>query len=140
GTAGRSELPHVTSRAARPQPPVTYVLLAKAPVPGQVKTRLTPRYSAHEAAALASAALLDTLDVVRAATALADGGERRLACALTGDLDRAAAPAALRAALLGFDVVPQRGAGLGERIAHAHEDAAGADGATVQIGMDTPHA
>ena len=133
-------------------PPVTFVVLAKAPVPGQVKTRLTTAYSEHEAAALAAAALLDSLDAVRAAATLGRGAERRLVCALSGDLDDAAAPDALRAGLAGFDVVPQRGHGLGPRIAAAHADAgapAGSAagtitgttaGATVQIGMDTPHA
>ena len=121
-------------------PPVTFVVLAKAPVPGQVKTRLTSAYSEHEAAALAGAALLDTLDAVAAAGAVALTGERRLACALTGDLDRAAASGALRSALARFEVVGQRGTGLGERIGHAHRDAAGDFGATVQVGMDTPQA
>ena len=119
--------------------PVTYVVLAKAPVPGRVKTRLTSAYSEHEAAALASAALLDTLDAVRTAAALGTGG-RPLVCALTGELDAAAAPDALRTGLSGFRVVEQRGTGLGGRIAAAHLDAAGGTGATVQVGMDTPHA
>ncbi|MGI3781687.1 MAG: hypothetical protein ACRYG2_13010, partial [Janthinobacterium lividum] len=70
-------------------PPVTFVVLAKAPVPGLVKTRLTTAYSEHEAAALAGAALLDSLDAVAAAAASAGPAERRLVCALTGDLDRA---------------------------------------------------
>jgi glycosyltransferase A (GT-A) superfamily protein (DUF2064 family) len=116
------------------------VVLAKAPVPGQVKTRLTTAYSPHEAAALAAAALLDSLDAVGTAAALGGVAHRRLVCALTGDLDQSAAPAALRSALAAFDVVPQRGQGLGERLAHAHHDAAVRGGATVQIGMDTPHA
>ena len=115
-------------------------MLAKAPVPGLVKTRLTTAYSAHEAAALAGAALLDSLDAVTAAAATAGPAHRRLVCALTGDLDRAAAPDALRSGLAGFEVVAQHGQGLGERIAFAHRDAAGDFGATVQIGMDTPQA
>ena len=131
----------MTSAPVRPAPPATFVVLAKAPVPGQVKTRLTTAYSEHEAAALAAAALLDSLDGVRAAAALDPDADRPLVCALTGDLDRAAAPVALRSGLTGFRVLPQRGRGLGERIAHAHRDAAGDDdGATVQIGMDTPQA
>jgi glycosyltransferase A (GT-A) superfamily protein (DUF2064 family) len=129
----------VTPRTPDGRPPVSFVVLAKAPVPGQVKTRLTTAYSEHEAAALATAALLDSLDAVRAATALAPGAERRLVCALSGDLGHAAAPEALRAGLEDFDVLPQRGRGLGDRIAAAHADAA-ESGATVQIGMDTPQA
>jgi len=128
----------VTYAPTRPLPPVTFVVLAKAPVPGQVKTRLTTAYSDHEAAALAGAALLDSLDAVGAAAA--GVADRHLVCALTGDLDHAAASAALRSGLAPFTVVEQRGNGLGERIAHAHRDAAGDFGATVQIGMDTPQA
>jgi glycosyltransferase A (GT-A) superfamily protein (DUF2064 family) len=128
----------VTSAPARALAPVTFVVLAKAPVPGLVKTRLTTVYSEHEAAALAGAALLDSLDAVGAAAA--DRDDRHLVCALSGDLERAAAPTALRQGLVPFTVVPQRGTGLGERIEHAHRDAAGDFGATVQIGMDTPQA
>lgn len=45
------------------------VVIAKSPVPGAVKTRLTPPYTAQEAAALAEAALRDTLSAVAAAPA-----------------------------------------------------------------------
>ena len=132
----------MTSAPTSDQPPagpsVTFVVLAKAPVPGRVKTRLTTAYSDHEAAALAAAALLDTLDLVR--TAVRPGSGDRLVCALTGDLRQAAAPAALDTGLAEFAIVAQRGVGLGERIAYAHRDAAGDFGASVQVGMDTPHA
>src|SRR5690606_16843936 len=47
----------------------TLLVIAKAPVPGRVKTRLTPPFSPVEAAALAEAALCDTLDVVCATPA-----------------------------------------------------------------------
>ena len=39
-------------------------MIAKEPLPGRAKTRLTPPCTPAEAAALARAALLDTLDVV----------------------------------------------------------------------------
>ena len=39
------------------------IVLAKAPVPGRVKTRLTPPFTPQEAAMLAEAALFDTLEV-----------------------------------------------------------------------------
>src|SRR5262249_3936520 len=46
---------------------VSHVLvMAKAPVPGRVKTRLCPPCTPTEAAALAEAALADTLDAVAA--------------------------------------------------------------------------
>ena len=37
------------------------IVVAKSPVPGRVKTRLVPPYTHVEAAALAEAALADTL-------------------------------------------------------------------------------
>ena len=45
---------------------VTLAVIAKAPVAGRVKTRLTPPCTPEQAAALAEAALRDTLDAVRA--------------------------------------------------------------------------
>lgn len=121
---------------------VTYLVFAKAPVPGTVKTRLTPSYSYDEAAALAAAALLDTLDAVLAAAR--PGGQDRHGqrlppvVALSGDPARARGSEAVRRALDDFTVIEQCGEGLGPRLAHAHCAAAGELGATVQIGMDTP--
>jgi len=97
------------------------LVVAKAPVPGRVKTRLCPPLSPEEAAAVAEAALADTLDAV-----LACGAERRIV-ALDG------APGPWLPA--GFEVLPQRGGGLDERLANAWADAGGAG---LQIGMDTP--
>ncbi|HEY2173501.1 MAG TPA: DUF2064 domain-containing protein [Mycobacteriales bacterium] len=47
----------------------TYIVIAKEPVPGRVKTRLTPDVTAADAAELAAAALQDTLDAVDATPA-----------------------------------------------------------------------
>ena len=58
------------------------LVLAKAPEPGRVKTRLCPPLTPAEAADLAAAALLDTLDAVRAVP----GG--RCVVALAGRLVR----------------------------------------------------
>lgn len=46
----------------------------------------------------------------------------------------------IRAALAGWQLIPQRGAGLAERLAHAHADAAVVEPGQplLQIGMDTP--
>lgn len=131
-----------TTRDVRPGPgvaePATFLVIAKAPVPGSVKTRLTPAYSEHEAAALAAAALLDTLEAVRQAARLGRADGPVPVVALAGDLDQAPAAADLRTGLAEFTVIGQDGTGLGPRLAHAHRTAAGELGATVQIGMDTP--
>jgi glycosyltransferase A (GT-A) superfamily protein (DUF2064 family) len=101
------------------------IVIAKEPVPGQVKTRLTPPYTPAEAAALAEAALADTLAAVaRAAVA-------RRVLALAGEPGRWLPP--------GFDVIGQRGASLDERIAWALADVrASWQAPAVLIGMDTP--
>ena len=107
------------------------IVLAKAPVPGRVKTRLTPPFTPQEAALLAEAALADTLE--------AGAGARFARHTLALD-DQRAAPAALRAELPArFEVSPQRGKGLDERIAAAFDDAyAQIALPVVLIGMDTP--
>ena len=47
--------------------PVIFLVVAKAPVPGQAKTRLAASVGEQAAADIAAAALLDTLDAVAAA-------------------------------------------------------------------------
>ncbi|MBP2340715.1 rSAM/selenodomain-associated transferase 1 [Saccharothrix coeruleofusca] len=109
------------------------LVVAKAPVPGAAKTRLTPPATPGQAAEIAAAALLDTLDAV-----LRTPGVRPVV-ALTGDLSAACRRAELRAALRRFLVLPQRGADFAERLANAHADTARRHGLPVlQIGMDTP--
>lgn len=103
------------------------IVIAKAPVPGRVKTRLSPPCSPEQAAQLASAALADTLAAVRATPV------RRRVVAFDGD--------PRLADMHGLDVLPQRGATLGERLAHAFADACAGPGArlpTLLLGMDTP--
>ena len=99
----------------------TLIVIAKAPVPGRVKTRLSPPCTPDQAAALARAALQDTLD----AAACAAAGRRVVA--LDG------APGDWLPS--GFEVIAQRGDGLGERLACAFEDVGGP---AFLIGMDTP--
>jgi rSAM/selenodomain-associated transferase 1 len=98
------------------------LVIAKAPVPGRVKTRLTPPFTPEQAAALARAALTDTL----AAASAARGAARRV-IALDGDPGPWLPP--------GFDVIPQRGNGLAERLAAAFQDVGGP---AFLVGMDTP--
>jgi glycosyltransferase A (GT-A) superfamily protein (DUF2064 family) len=89
--------------------------------------------SPAEAAGVAAASLLDTLDAVLAAPVA------HRVVALTGDLDRAERADEVRARLARLDVVAQRGEGLGERLAAAHADAHALTGTPLlQIGMDTP--
>jgi len=98
------------------------LVLAKAPEPGRVKTRLTPPCTPDEAAGLAAAALADTL----AAAARARGAARRI-LVLDGEPDGWLPD--------GFEVVPQRGDGLAARLAAAFEDTGGP---AFLVGMDTP--
>jgi hypothetical protein len=114
--------------------PVVVLVVAKAPVPGQAKTRLAASIGAQAAADIAAAALLDTLDAVAAAQV------QSRVVALTGDLADASGGDEIRSRLADFTVVPQRGAEFAERLANAHIDAAEAAGGlpVLQIGMDTP--
>jgi glycosyltransferase A (GT-A) superfamily protein (DUF2064 family) len=114
--------------------PVVVLVVAKAPVPGQAKTRLAAGVGAPAAAHIAAAALLDTLDAV------ADAPVAARVVALTGSLDDAASVDEIRSRLADFTVVPQRGDDFAERLANAHLDAAAAAGGlpVLQIGMDTP--
>lgn len=108
-----------------PRTAPTFIVIAKAPVPGRSKTRLTPPCSPEQAAELAEAALRDTL------AAVAEAPAARRVVVLDG------APGAW---LPGdFEVLPQRGDGLDERLAAAFQDVdADATGGAVLVGMDTP--
>ncbi|MBY8876199.1 TIGR04282 family arsenosugar biosynthesis glycosyltransferase [Actinacidiphila acidipaludis] len=99
----------------------TLMVIAKEPVPGRVKTRLTPPFTPEQAAVLAEAALADTLAAVAATPA-----RRRLLV-----LDGAPGPWLPP----GIDVVPQSAGGLDERLAAAFGRC---DGPALLIGMDTP--
>jgi uncharacterized protein len=101
------------------------MVIAKEPVPGHVKTRLTPPFSPQQAADLARAALADSLAAAAAVPAA------RHVIALDGT------PGPWVPA--GAQVLAQRGAGLDERIAAALSDAYGGLAVpVVLIGMDTP--
>jgi glycosyltransferase A (GT-A) superfamily protein (DUF2064 family) len=112
---------------------VRLLVVAKAPHPGQAKTRLAATVGADAAADVAAAALLDTL-----ATAAAGFGPARCHLALAGTLDGCAREHDLRRALSGWTVRPQRGDGFPQRLAAAHADVG--PGPVVQVGMDTPQA
>jgi rSAM/selenodomain-associated transferase 1 len=97
------------------------VVIAKAPRAGHSKTRLCPPCTPRQAAALARAALADTLEAVRATPA------SRHVLVLDGEPGDWLAP--------GFEVLPQRGGGLDERLANAFVDVTEP---ALLIGMDTP--
>jgi hypothetical protein len=99
----------------------TLLVIAKQPVPGRVKTRLVPPCTYEQAAALAEAALADTLRTVLKVPA------RRRLLVLEGEPGPWLPD--------GFDVVPQCGGPLDERLAAAF---AAVSGPALLIGMDTP--
>jgi glycosyltransferase A (GT-A) superfamily protein (DUF2064 family) len=110
------------------------LVVAKAPVPGLAKTRLTPPATPRQAAEIAAAALLDTLDAVSATPGAV------AVVAMTGDLTEAVRAEELRARLRRMIVIEQRGASFADRLANAHADAGlrCPGSPIVQIGMDTP--
>lgn len=99
----------------------TVLVIAKQPVPGRVKTRLCPPCTHAEAAVLAAEALADTLDAVASCRA------SRRVVVLDGDPEGRIPP--------GFEVLPQAGGGLDQRLEAAF---AQARGPAVLVGMDTP--
>ncbi|MFF1835605.1 DUF2064 domain-containing protein [Streptomyces sp. NPDC058231] len=101
--------------------PTTLLVIAKEPLPGRVKTRLTPPFTPAEAAELAEAALRDTL-----CTLLAVPARRRVLV-----LDGRPGPWLPT----GIEVVAQSAGGLDERLAAAF---GGCTGPALLIGMDTP--
>lgn len=101
---------------------VQLLVIAKAPVPGRVKTRLCPPCTPLQAATVAAAALADTLDAAKATPAI------RHTIVLSGEWS---APP-------GWRTVPQRGQGLAERLVHAFADTALRGTASLLVGMDTP--
>jgi len=98
------------------------IVIAKEPVPGRVKTRLCPPCSPPQAAALAGAALADTLDAALAT------GAGRVVLALDGRPGPWCPP--------GVEVVGQGDGPLDRRLTTAW--AAATSGPAVLIGMDTP--
>ncbi len=121
-------------------PEVTVLILAKAPRPGAVKTRLAAHLGEAGAAEVAAAALLDTLQVSRGVF-----GSRVLA--MSGDLaDTGVVDTSdLVSEVVNWQVIGQSSGDLGHRLAQAHAAAAilgaseyGRPGRVLQIGMDTP--
>jgi len=97
------------------------MMMAKACIPGRVKTRLCPPLHPHEAAEVARECLRLTLEAVAACTAT------RKLLALDGEPGPWIPP--------GFTVFAQRGDTFADRLANAWADSGGGG---LQIGMDTP--
>ena len=97
------------------------VIMAKAPVPGRVKTRLCPPLSFQQAATVAEALLRDTV------TAVAEAVCRRRVIALEGETGPWIPT--------GFEVVTQRGPDLAARLAAAIQSVGGP---AVMINADSP--
>jgi glycosyltransferase A (GT-A) superfamily protein (DUF2064 family) len=112
------------------QPEARLLVLAKAPVAGRSKTRLTPCFSAIEAAELAEAALRDTLGAVAEAAVLLHraGVDVETVLVLDGVSGDWLPPS--------FRVVDQVDGGLDVRLAAAFADAAPLP--CLLVGMDTP--
>jgi glycosyltransferase A (GT-A) superfamily protein (DUF2064 family) len=110
------------------------LVMAKAPVPGRVKTRLCPPATPEQAADIAAASLLDTLDAVCAVPGAIP------VVGFAGELNLAARCAELTESLARTTVIWQRGQDFANRLANAHMDVARSwpGHAVVQIGMDTP--
>lgn len=99
------------------------VVLAKSPVAGRSKTRLCPPCTPAQAAAVAEAALRDSLSAVCAVPGV------RPVLVLAGRAGRWVPG--------GMEVVAQRAGGLDSRLAGAFSDCGGP---ALLIGMDTPQA
>ena len=101
-------------------------IIAKEPRAGFVKTRLCPPCTPRQAADIAGAALLDTLDAVDALVLRVTGVDRVLL--FDGDPTAWTRP--------GYRVVSQRGSGLARRLSNAFDDL----GPGLIVGMETPGA
>ncbi len=115
--------------ALAPGPAIHLVVMAKAPIPGHVKTRLTPRLSPDHAAALARALLQDTVERVRSVAG----------AAVIVAVEPADAVPDVQTWLPPVELMPQPPGDLGHRMAAVMADrfARGAP-AVVVIGSDHP--
>jgi len=106
---------------------VHITIIAKAPIPGRVKSRLCPPCSPEQAAEIAVAALADTFDALDTVRDRVKGDLVDRFLLLDG------APQAWMPSR--YAPVRQRGDGLGERLRNGFADL----GAGAVVGMDTPH-
>jgi rSAM/selenodomain-associated transferase 1 len=115
---------HDPSASVTESIPVHVIVIAKAPVAGQVKTRLCPPLTPEQAALVAEAALIDTL------TAVGNASVHERTLVLEGDPGAWLPP--------GLRVIAQRSGAFTERLAGAIADSfAEAPLPILLIGMDT---
>jgi len=106
------------------------LVFAKAPVPGQVKTRLIPALGTAGAAALQRQLLERTLEMA------CDTGLARVELWLAGQMDHPGVGELVRR--FRIPVYGQQGAHLGERMAHAIAEQAQTEQKRLLIGTDCP--
>lgn len=110
------------------------VVMAKAPVAGQVKTRLAATIGVERATDLYSGFLLDTMSTASRVAAVRFDVEVLVCYAPDGSW-----PSFERIGLAGTSKLPQRGTDLGERIGNCFDDLnALGSSAVVIIGADSP--
>lgn len=102
-------------------------VIAKAPIPGRVKSRLCPPCSPEQAAAIAAAALADTFDALDSVRDHIGGVPVDRYLLLDGEPQEWMPRR--------FRPVRQRGEGLAERLRNGFADL----GAGAIVGMETPH-
>jgi rSAM/selenodomain-associated transferase 1 len=113
---------------------ITFGVMARAPIPGRCKTRLARSLGDAAAALLQRAMLLDTLDLLGCRVRL--GASMRYVVMAAPEDDGTAVLRALVPA--GWEVVAQRGADLGARLANGLEDLAQKGALACLVDSDSP--
>jgi uncharacterized protein len=110
-----------------------FAIMTKAPLPNQVKTRLTPPLTPEQAATLQACFLRDTVENLQQVTRLFPA--QWICCYTPADAEAAFAGILPEGALL----LPQRGESLGERLVFATEDLFSCGFSSVcLVGADSP--
>jgi len=118
--------------------PFAFVLYARVPRRGEVKTRMLPHLDADEALALHLALIEDSLDLLRQATAEADAVPY-VAFSEPWEPSRDGPDHRLSRAIGDIRLLPQRGTDLGDRLIHTCDDLLDRrHSGVVVIGSDSP--
>ncbi len=106
-------------------------IIAKAPVPGRVKTRLCPPCTPEQAASIARAGFAATVAAVDVAAVHIPGTLHKVLLLDGEPQDWMPSD---------YEIVAQRGDGLAERLNNGFADLAAGHGGGLVVGMDTPGA